>query len=40
MIEPGRSRLGIDELMKVRVCADDTPAGKPDPRMSSTSGRR
>jgi HAD superfamily hydrolase (TIGR01549 family) len=31
-IEPGLSRLGLDELMKVRVCADDTAAGKPDPR--------
>jgi HAD superfamily hydrolase (TIGR01509 family) len=31
-IEPGLTRLGLDELMKVRVCADDTAAGKPDPR--------
>ena len=31
-IEPGLIRLGLDELMKVRVCADDTAAGKPDPR--------
>jgi phosphoglycolate phosphatase len=31
-IEPQLRRLGIDELMRVRVYADDTAAGKPDPR--------
>jgi phosphoglycolate phosphatase-like HAD superfamily hydrolase len=30
-IEPQLPRLGIDELMRVRVYADDTAAGKPDP---------
>ena len=31
-IEPQLPRLGIDELMRVRVYADDTAEGKPDPR--------
>jgi len=31
-IEPQLRRLGIDELMRVRVYSDDTAAGKPDPR--------
>ena len=31
-IEPQLARLGIDELLSVRVYDDDTEAGKPDPR--------
>jgi phosphoglycolate phosphatase len=30
-IEPQLARLGIAELLPVRVFADETPAGKPDP---------
>jgi len=30
-IEPQLSRLGLDELLRVCVYADDTAAGKPDP---------
>jgi len=31
-IEPVLSRLGLDELLRVRVFADDTEEGKPHPR--------
>ncbi|MGD0862758.1 MAG: HAD-IA family hydrolase [Candidatus Limnocylindrales bacterium] len=31
-VEPQLARLGLDELITVRVYGDDTAAGKPDPR--------